>query len=107
MVGFGRFFALPNTPFDRLNPHFSSQIDVDPSILVSVQTWEFKSGDLAIFIDAQLELLIIRHCRNRMPMRQMNMLSKILGHFVGILDRVLDARWQMAFYALKPVFAHS
>jgi hypothetical protein len=31
----------------------------------------------AIFIDAQLEFLVVRCCRNRMPMRQFNMLCEI------------------------------
>jgi hypothetical protein len=39
-------------------------------------------------------------------MRQVNVLSKVMDCFVGILDRMFDARRQMAFQVFQPVFAH-
>jgi hypothetical protein len=39
-------------------------------------------------------------------MRQVNVLYEIMDCFVGILDRVFDARWQMNFQVFQPVFGH-
>ena len=97
MVRFWRLLPLPKTPFDRLNLYFSAQIDINPSFFVGAQAWKFKASYLAIFIDAQLKFLVVWCRRNRMPMRRLKMLRKIMDCFVDILGRVFDARWEMTF----------
>jgi hypothetical protein len=52
---FRRFFVVPGTPFDGLNPDLSAQIDIDPSLFIRPQARKLKRYKLSVIPNAQLE----------------------------------------------------
>jgi len=63
---------LPNAPFNRLNLYPRAQVRVHPLTCIQQPARELERYDFPFVNNAQLDILIARRRRNRMPMGQMN-----------------------------------
>jgi hypothetical protein len=91
------FTALPNAPFYRVNCYPRAEVYIDPIAGIGLLTWEFESCNRPFFRDTQLNLLIARHRRNRMPMVQMNVVSKFVDCLIHTFNRVANTQQGRCF----------
>jgi hypothetical protein len=78
---------LPNAPFNRRNLNPRAQVCVHPLTCIQLPARKLKGYDIPFFNQTQLDVLIARRRRNRMPMGQMNVCSEIVNRVVRRLCR--------------------